>query len=106
MRRPAIIGAFSLISALVLGVALRFHTPTPSPVPATAAATPTLTRAEVLALADRYVTHEWTATPAHIFHGIDPDGIRVDTPDLLFQEPYNDRGWWVTGISVTLNPFQ
>jgi hypothetical protein len=38
-----------------------------------------VTRAEALAIAASYVSHEWTASEANIFHGNDPRGIRVDT---------------------------
>jgi hypothetical protein len=56
-----------------------------------------VTRTECLAIAASYVAHEWTASEANIFHGADPEGIRVDTPDVAFQPPGDDRGWWLTG---------
>ena len=56
-----------------------------------------ITRPEVLAIAESYVTHEWTATEANAFHGNDPDGVRVDTPDAGFQSEGDDRGWWLAG---------
>lgn len=53
---------------------------------------------EALATAAAYVTHEWTATEANIFHGNDPQGIRVDTLDAAFQpQSGDDRGWWLVG---------
>src|SRR5689334_15816585 len=57
-----------------------------------------VTRAEALAIAAAYVTHEWTATEANIFHGTDPQGIRVDTLDAAYQPTQgDDKGWWLTG---------
>ena len=56
-----------------------------------------VTPSEVLAIAESYVTHEWTPTEANAFHGIDPAGIRVDTPDANFQSEGDDRGWWIAG---------
>ena len=40
-----------------------------------------ITRAEALAIAESYVTHEWIPAETNAFHGVDPAGIRVDTPD-------------------------
>ena len=56
-----------------------------------------ITRAEVLAIAESYVNHEWTPTEANAFHGVDPGGIRVDTPDANFESEGNHRGWWIAG---------
>jgi hypothetical protein len=56
-----------------------------------------VTRAEMLAIAESYVNHEWIAAESNVFHGIDPEGIRVDTPDANFQPEGDDRGWWVIG---------
>jgi hypothetical protein len=57
-----------------------------------------VTRTEALAIAAAYVAHEWRATEANIFHGTDPQGIRVDTLDAAFQPTGgDDRGWWVVG---------
>lgn len=57
-----------------------------------------VTRAETIAMAERYCAHSWTATDKNIFHGIDTDGIRVDTPNSGFQAPDGGRpGWWEIG---------
>ena len=56
-----------------------------------------ITRAEALAIAESYVTHEWVPADANAFHGVDPNGIRVDTPDANFQPDGDDRGWWIAG---------
>ncbi len=56
---------------------------------------------EVLALAERYATHEWTATEAHVFHGSDPDGIEVNTPDEHYLPADRKPGWWTTqGVNI------
>ncbi|HEX5176007.1 MAG TPA: hypothetical protein VFV83_03205 [Chthoniobacteraceae bacterium] len=51
--------------------------------------------AEALAIAESYVAHEWVPSEANIFHGVDPDGIRVDTLDASFQSGKDERGWWI-----------
>ncbi len=56
-----------------------------------------ITRGETLAIAESYVTHGWIPAEANAFHGVDPDGIRVDTPDANFQPADDDRGWWIAG---------
>lgn len=53
-----------------------------------------VTRHEALAIAEQYVVHEWTPSETNAFHGVDPEGIRVDTPDALFQS-VSERGWWM-----------
>ena len=50
--------------------------------------------AEALAIAESYVAHEWIPSEANVFHGTDPDGIRVDTLDAAFQASNDARGWW------------
>jgi hypothetical protein len=57
-----------------------------------------VTRAEALAIAERYVAHEWIPSETNAFHGVDPEGIRVDTPDIQFTPPPDDDpGWWIAG---------
>jgi hypothetical protein len=56
-----------------------------------------VTRAEALATAERYAKHEWTATETNAFHGADPKGIRVDTPDSAFRTSDTRVGWWRPG---------
>jgi hypothetical protein len=100
MRATALAAGIGIIGLAGAGVVWHFRTPAPAPgAPAPAAAAPPIpapmasaTRAEALALAERFLTHEWTATEANVFHGTDPDGIRVDTPDAGF----DGDGWWVT----------
>lgn len=47
-----------------------------------------ITRTEILAIAGAYAGHPWKATEANVFHGTDPAGTHVDTPD---------RAWWGRG---------
>jgi hypothetical protein len=54
-----------------------------------------VTRAEVLATAREYLEYRWIPTARNVFHGIDEEGIRVDTPDALFQPGGDERGWWL-----------
>jgi len=56
-----------------------------------------VTRAEVMATANAYLTLEWTPAAANAFHGVDPDGIRVETPDETFSAPGIRPGWWKPG---------
>ena len=56
-----------------------------------------ITRSEALQIAGSYVAHSWIPTEANAFHGVDADGIRVDTPDANFQENEEERGWWIVG---------
>ena len=54
----------------------------------------TITRAEVLRIAESYVKHEWRASPANEFHGMDKRGIEIDTPDIKW---WLDKGWYSDG---------
>jgi hypothetical protein len=87
--KPAI--AFVTLSALILlaimHARLRQGPPPPSLV----------TRAEALATAERYVQHTWTGTEANRFHGVDENGVRVDTPDASFSTSGSRAGWWQPG---------
>ena len=65
-----------------------------------------VTRSEAVAIAQSYVAHEWTATAANVFHGVDPDGIRVDTPDADFQPEGDERGWWIAGQRNVALPYK
>ena len=65
-----------------------------------------VSRSEAIAIAESYVVHEWTPTAANAFHGVDPDGIRVDTPDADFQPEGDDRGWWIAGQRNVALPYK
>ena len=55
-----------------------------------------VTRAECMRIADSYVHHHWKATAANVFHGVDADGIHVETPDVSFSAPGKAPGYWTT----------
>src|SRR5262245_10709528 len=38
-------------------------------------------RARIVAIAESYASHRWTAGPSNVLHGEHQDGVRVDTPD-------------------------
>lgn len=50
-------------------------------------------RKEILKTAYAYALHEWKATEDNRMHGVDEDGVRVDTPD----RSYRPGGWRVDG---------
>jgi hypothetical protein len=56
-----------------------------------------VTRAEAIATAVRYVEHAWTGTAINAFHGVDEDGIHMDTPEEGFFSAESDSGWWRLG---------
>ncbi len=72
---------------LSLALALSFATPTQAQV----------RRAEVIAMADAYLTFKWKPSAANAFHGQDAEGIQVDTPDASFSHPGLRPGWWIPG---------
>jgi hypothetical protein len=53
-----------------------------------------VTRVEAIAMAERYCAHTWTAAEKHVFHGLDLEGIRVDTPNAGYQPQEGRAGWW------------
>ncbi len=65
-----------------------------------------VTRSETIAIAESYVVHEWIPTAANAFHGVDPDGIRVDTPNADFHPEGDERGWWIAGQRNVALPYK
>ena len=56
-----------------------------------------VSRDEALSMAESYRVHAWTAGDHNVFHGNDPEGVRVETPDVGLC-PADDRpGWWEVG---------
>ena len=43
-------------------------------------------RADIIAFAQRYAEHTWTAQPENVFHGLDKKGSQVDTPDSSYRK--------------------
>lgn len=58
---------------------------------------PKVKRADVMARAEEYRTHQWLPTAVNVRHGVDGTGVRVDTPDVSYQKPGAVPGWWVPG---------
>lgn len=53
-----------------------------------------VTPAECLEMAECYLNHRWVAGPEQVKHGLDRDGIRVDTPDAGYRPAGRTPGWW------------
>ena len=96
--RAAAVALLSLIS------------PFPPLLPHAAAAPPKppseVTRAEAMAIAERYRTFKWVPTEANVLHGPDANGIRVDTPDSAFRQGASIKGWWRPGLVNAGMPYQ
>lgn len=52
---------------------------------------------QVIETALQYANHEWTATEQNVLHGLDPDGVPVDTPDVTWKGEVLHCGWWKVG---------
>ncbi len=65
-----------------------------------------ISRQEVIQTARRYASHRWTPTEANVWHRLDDEGIRVDTPDISFIEPGIRRGWWQSDVPNQGVPYQ
>ncbi|MBN2375209.1 MAG: hypothetical protein JXD22_02320 [Sedimentisphaerales bacterium] len=50
-------------------------------------------RARILEIAESYLIHEWRASEKNVFHGMDPNGVLINTPDIAFDED----GWFSDG---------
>lgn len=68
----------------------------------------TVKRSDVIALAERYVRHPWKGCTKNILHGVDSDGIHVDTPDAGFRplDGSTRPGWWKTGTKNVGVPYK
>lgn len=49
-----------------------------------------VTRRECMKMAEAYRLHQWTASVANVRHGLDTNGIRVDTPDIAHKSRWQD----------------
>ena len=45
-------------------------------------------------MAKQYAGFKWKPSPANAFHGLDPDGVYVNTPDAAVLNPGGRPGWW------------
>ncbi len=65
------------------------------------------TRAQSMALAEQYVTHQWSADISNVFHGQDPAGISVNTLDAAHKGDNGiDAGWWLIGATNIGLPYK
>ena len=64
-----------------------------------------VTRAEAIATAQRYLLHAWRAESRNAFHGRDPEGVRIDTPDASFSPKGVRPGWWRTNAKNVGLPY-
>jgi len=56
---------------------------------------PTVTRQEALQIAESYRSHQWRPDESNIKHGLDKNGILVNTPDTSMDLKVAARpGWW------------
>ena len=65
-----------------------------------------VTRRECLAMAEAYRSHQWTPTAANVRHGVDAQGVRLDTPDASYHPGSKISGWWVPGRQTEGVPYQ
>jgi hypothetical protein len=89
------------LSAVILGSVLALVAPIRAGRPPSS-----VTRAEVIATAEKYRTFAWVPTKANIRHGRDSSGIRVDTPDAAFKPGGTFAGWWKPGMINRSMPYK
>src|ERR1700744_3220416 len=53
-----------------------------------------ITRVEVIQIARGYAKHEWRASESNSFHGLDDEGVWIDTPDCKW---WGSGGWLADG---------
>ena len=51
-------------------------------------------RANVVARAFTLVNHVWSPSNANVYHGLDSDGVQVNTPDTDYSQSRFRCGWW------------
>lgn len=57
---------------------------------------PKVTSAETIEIAELFTQHRWQGKPELVFHGVDRDGIPVNTPDINYRDHRGrKRGWWL-----------
>lgn len=52
---------------------------------------------KIIQKALEYANYEWYATEKNVMHGIDDNGVEVDTPDITQKGEVLDCGWWKVG---------
>jgi hypothetical protein len=71
--------------------------PTATIIPGDPNAPSQVTPQQALATAQLYCTHAWHPFASNIKHGLDPAGVRVDTPDVSYLPANGRNGWWIPG---------
>lgn len=64
-----------------------------------------VTRSESLAISSAYTEMTWKGKADNIRHGLDPDGIRIDTPDAVSPNPLRGS-WWRPGTLSRGMPYK
>ncbi len=64
---------------------------------------PQVTPDEAVATAFGYTQMRWLPEERHVRHGLDSQGIRVETPDRSLS---SRGGWWKPGVMATSMPYQ
>ncbi len=68
---------------------------------------PSVSASEALQIAESYRVHQWTPTRSNVFHGLDPDKVAVNTPDVSLKEDLSARpGWWKVNQTNYGIPYQ
>ncbi len=65
--------------------------------PGAASAPSQVSPSEAMGIAELYAKHSWRPFARNILHGVDANGIRVDTPDASYRPEDGRAGWWVPG---------
>lgn len=65
-----------------------------------------VSRTEALQTAEAYRLFTWTPTARNQFHGNDPAGVRVDTPDRGYRPVQTRPGWWIPGVANVGVPYK
>ena len=63
-------------------------------------------REEAVAIAGSYVDHRWIPSPGNVLHGVDVDGVRVDTPNKGFGSGRGREFGWEVGEVYTGVPYK
>lgn len=104
MRLPALFFLLPLLACTCRGPAP--FSPPSGPASSSSGKSGRITRDQVMATAERYASYKWLPSHLNVRHGLDPDGIRVDTPDLSYQKPGAIPGFWKPGRIETGIPYQ
>ncbi len=51
-------------------------------------------RKEIIISAFKYADVKWEACEKNTFHGLDSDGVMVNTPDITYSSKVYNCGWW------------